>query len=201
MEPVLTNHWRTTCAPAGGPMNELITHTLFDETKLRIAYRRVLRKTLLLHLVMCVLSFGMGIRHTIRDHELFRENVVLLLLVLLLYGLGAFYLWRLLTLVKRSVTQSIDREEEKWHVRSFDTTIRFADTEFIDKNDVGNDENHYDYAVVARLVPCKNLILLHTKAKQFLMIDRTRFENGTEADFWKLMNEKCPDAVPRKHRA
>lgn len=182
-------------------MNELITHTLFDETNLRIAYRRVLRKALVFQLIMCVFSFGAAIRSTIRDPGLLRENRVLLLLVLALYGLGAFYLRRLLTMVKRSVKQSIDRDEEKWHVRSFDTTIRFTDTDFIDKNDIGTDEDHYDYAIVTRLVPCKNLILLHTRAKQFLMIDRTRFENGTEADFWRLMNEKCPQAVPKKYRA
>ena len=182
-------------------MNELLTHTLFGEANLRIAYRRVLRPARLIQLVLCAFCFGLAIHHTIRDYGMFRENRVLLLLVLVMYGLGVFYLWRLLTMVKRSAKQSIDRDEEKWHVRSFDTTIRFTDTAFIDKNDVGNDENHYDYAAVARLVPCKNLILLHTRARQFLMIDRTRFENGTEADFWRLMNEKCPKAVPKKYRA
>lgn len=32
------------------------------------------------------------------------------------------------------------------------------------------------------------------------MLDPERFEKGTEADFWRLMNEKCPRAVPKAKR-
>ena len=182
-------------------MDELLCRTRFDEANLRTANRRALRPAFLIQLALCILCFAMATRHVIRDHALFPGTPILLVLVLVMYGLGAFYLWRTLTMVKRSVTRTLDRSEEKWHVRGFDTTIRFTDTEFIDKDSVSADENRYTYAVVKRLVPYKHLILLHTQARQFLMLDRTRFENGTEADFWRLMNEKCPDAVPKKYRA
>ena len=181
-------------------MNELTTHTRFDEANLSTADRRVFRKVRIAYIVMGILCFGTAILQTIQDYRLFPDNSGLLTRVLVLYGLGAFMLWYALTMVKRSVTRALDRSEEKWHVRGFDTTIRFTDTEFIDKDCVSADENRYDYAIVRRLVPYKHLILLHTKARQFLMLDRTRFENGTEDDFWRLMNEKCPKAVPKKYR-
>ena len=34
-----------------------------------------------------------------------------------------------------------------------------------------------------------------------ILLDAGRFEDGTEADFWKLMNEKRPGAVPKERKA
>ena len=56
------------------------------------------------------------------------------------------------------------------------------------------------YQNIGKILEDEPLILLKTRARQFYSLDRSRFGNGTEADFWRLMTEKCPNAVPKKHR-
>ena len=182
-------------------MNDFLTNRCrFDEAHLRTAYRRTLRLTLLLQLALSLLCFGMAIYYTVRDFQLVQNNIVFLLLTLALYVLGAYYLWRLLTLPKRVARRYMDRIRERKQIDSFESMYRFTDTGVLTTDEVDADEDHFSYESVKQLVPCKELILFRTKAKQFLILDRTRFENGTEADFWRLMNEKCPNAVPKKYR-
>ena len=52
----------------------------------------------------------------------------------------------------------------------------------------------------SKLMQTQNLILIFTEEKKMLLLDRARFQHGTEADFWKLMGEKCPAALPKKRR-
>ena len=49
-------------------------------------------------------------------------------------------------------------------------------------------------------MPCGDLILLSSQAKLIYTLDPARFENGTETDFWRLMSEKCPNAVPKEYK-
>ncbi len=57
------------------------------------------------------------------------------------------------------------------------------------------------YSVLSRIAEPTGLILLITVQKQLILLDPKRFEDGTEADFWRLMNEKCRDALPADRRA
>ena len=56
------------------------------------------------------------------------------------------------------------------------------------------------YAVLGKLLQTKRLDLIFTNDKRMLVLDRAGFKHGIEADFWKLMNEACPAAVPKKLR-
>ena len=55
-------------------------------------------------------------------------------------------------------------------------------------------------AGLKKLIQTKRLDLIFTNDKRMLLLDRSGFKNGSETDFWKLMNEKCPAAVPKKLR-
>ncbi len=182
-------------------MDKLICHTRFDETTLCTVKQRILRIPRLYYFALCIFCFGTATLYMFRDHwQFFQANKSQLLPVLGMYGLGAFYLWFALTIVNRSVKRTLNQNEELWHAKSWDITTRFTETEIVREAEVDSSQTNTTYSAVKRLIPYKNLILLKTKSKLFLIIDRTRFENGTEDDFWRLMNEKCPNAVPQKHR-
>lgn len=64
----------------------------------------------------------------------------------------------------------------------------------------GTEDAQVPYAEFSRIRQTPGLILLFTDEKKMILLDPERFEKGTEADFWRLMNEKCPRAVPKAKR-
>ena len=171
----------------------------YDADTLRIAYRRNARRWFVAFLALGILFFGTGIYEVLRYLK-YRYELRLIWSPLISFAAAAYYLWKAFTFVNKAVKRSVQRLEETRQVSGFDNAYHFTETEILDAPDVSNDVKHISYSVVKRAVPYQRLILVFTQAKQFFTLDRTRFENGTEADFWRLMNEKCPDAVPKKYR-
>ncbi|MBR3077525.1 MAG: YcxB family protein [Oscillospiraceae bacterium] len=64
----------------------------------------------------------------------------------------------------------------------------------------GTEDAQVPYAEFSRIRQTPGLILLFTDEKKMILLDPERFEKETEADFWRLMNEKCPRAVPKAKR-
>lgn len=60
--------------------------------------------------------------------------------------------------------------------------------------------NQVPYRDIRRIQCAKGYIFLGTLDRTAYALDTKGFEAGSEADFWQLMNEKCPKAVPKKHR-
>ncbi len=186
----------------------------FDADTLRIAYRRNARRWCWIQYLCVAVIAAMAVRFTIRciqalptiilllkdRNSTAGSGVLLLVLTLAMYAAAIFYLVRALRAPEKGVRRRLQQLEETHHVSSFETINRLTAAEFLGEASISADLNRISYADVKRLVPCQRLILVYTQAKQFLILDRTRFENGTEADFWKLMSEKCPKAVPKKYR-
>jgi hypothetical protein len=76
--------------------------------------------------------------------------------------------------------------------------FRFREDAFAMLGPDRGEEIPLSYSSVNRIVQSKHLILVFTDARKMLLVDRTSFENGTEADFWTLMAEKCPSAQVKK---
>ena len=179
----------------------LTNHSRFDADTLQIAFRRTNRRWFVAFLVLGILFFHLGLYQALHDFLRYRFELRLLLFPLVAFAGAAYYFWKAFTSVNKAVKRSIQRLEETRQVSGFDNAYYFMETEILDAPDISADMTHVSYSVVKRLVPIQHLILVYTQAKQFFILDRTRFENGTEADFWKLMSEKCPRAVPKKYRA
>ena len=179
----------------------LINRYRFDEDTLRRSYKQLMRTTVLVQLGFALLLLIFAVNYTVRYFELFSQSTALLLMVLLLYVLAGLEAWRALRSVGRAVTKTLRRMEETKNVREYDVTLRFEETEIVTESSISGEPQHLPYSNFKKLTRGRDLIQIKTRATLVYTLDPARFENGTEADFWKLMMEKCPLAVPKSLRA
>ena len=174
----------------------LINHYHLDETSLRKSYKELTKTFVLIQLIISLALLGVAIYYTVRYGKYFSENKQIVLMVLLLYVLAGFEIWQALNSVNKAVRRTMKRIEETQHVREYDVTLRFEEKEIAVENSFNADSGRLLYSHIKKLKRCEDLIIIRTLARRAFTLDPTRFENGTEADFWRLMCEKCPDAVP-----
>ena len=79
--------------------------------------------------------------------------------------------------------------------------FRFGPSEIERENSFTRQPNAIPYEQIEKILRTGTELQLCLKNKLYYILDPNRFENGTEADFWRLMNEKCSAAVPKKYRA
>ncbi|MBQ1678567.1 MAG: hypothetical protein II062_03410 [Oscillospiraceae bacterium] len=113
---------------------------------------------------------------------------------------AAAYVLLALTQPARFAKLQLRRMQENYQADSIEFCTDFYPDELSGRRNGAESATHMRYANIKSVKLCPGLILLWTKGRQFNMLDPARFENGTEADFWRLMNEKCPKAVPRAKR-
>ena len=178
----------------------LINKYRFDEDMLRASYREVMRPVMIIQLGIALVLLSFAVYYTVRLFDQFRENLSLLLLVLLVYAIAAWEGIRAVTGARRAAKRAVRRLENQHHLDAYDVTLRFCGEEIVTESDISEEPKHLPYSGFKRLRRGREVILLTTRSTLVYTLDPTRFENGTEADFWKLMNEKCPDAVPKKLR-
>ena len=146
-----------------------------------------------------LIVLGIAVRHTVLD---LRQLYGLRLLFLVLeYGLGILSIYLGLSFPRRTANQVFRRIKEQYRADEYERTNSFLPQEILSESSVSSDCIHLPYDKVVRITKWKGYIILHTTAQMLYILDCARFENGAEADFWKLMNEKCPGAVPKKYRA
>ena len=181
--------------------HELINRYRFNEDTLRRSYGQIMRPVLVIQLLIALALLGAAIYYTVSFFSLFTESLSLLLMVLLLYVLAGFEAWRALTAVKRAARKAIRHVEQTKQVSEYEVTLRFGDEEIVTESSLGGEPRELKYATFKKLKRAKDLILLRTRSTLVYTLDPACFENGTEDDFWRLMNEKCPAAVPKQYRA
>lgn len=182
MEPILTNR------------------ALVDEAAVKKSMTRICRLRICVLFLNALLALGLALYNTI--HEVFSAHgdVFTSVLTVLLYALAVVCVWLALNLPRRFTRLAMRRMEEQYQATSYEADNAFFADSFTFRSTVHPNVTQLAYGSVKKLVLCDSLILLISEAKLIYTLDRTRFENGTEADFWRLMNEKCPDAVPKKYR-
>lgn len=183
--------------PAPQPEAPVLTNRYhLDETSLRKSYKELTKTFVLIQLIISLALLGVAIYYTVRYARFFSENKQIIFMVLLLYVLAGFEIWQALNSVNKAVRRTMKRIEETQHVREYDVTLRFAPREVVVENSLNGETGRLPYSHVKKLKRCEDLIIIRTLARRAFSLDPACFENGSEADFWKLMNEKCPDAVP-----
>ena len=124
------------------------------------------------------------------------RNLIFAAISLLLLGLAGYVLFVLPGKAARNQAATI---REKNGGLTFRSCFREEEIGFIRPD--GEESSRIPYRALDKIVRSPKLLLLFTADKQMLLLDPDRFTNGTEADFWKLMNEKRPSAVPADRRA
>ena len=163
------------------------------------SYVRLLLPRICILILTGLMVLGVAVRHTVLDlRQLYGPRLLFLVLE---YGLGILAIYLGLSFPRRTANQVFRRVKEQYRADEYERTNSFFPQEILSESSVSSDCIHLPYDNVVRITKWKGYIILHTTAQMLYMLDSTRFENGTEDDFWRLMNEKCPDAVPRKHRA
>lgn len=160
---------------------------------LRKAYVQILRPQTLLMLAICLLVLAIWVVYLLVVPEAERELWVTLALPILVI------LDVVLALMTpgQNVRILMKRLQESRQIKEFESTLTFTPEEILVCFDYSQDQIRLSYKEVRKVLVSKDLLLVKTKAKQHYLLDPKRFENGTEADFWKRMNESCPKAVPK----
>lgn len=174
MEPLLTNHCR------------------MDKTTLQKAFTLISKRSRIVLFIGAGLMLALAILLTCLGN--------LDLITFILYVGSVVYLYLALRQTARLTKFQIQRFEENYQSDYLDTSVEFFPEEYQGRRE-GADAagNRTKYAQIKRILESEEVIVIQTPARQFVILDRNRFEGGTEADFWRLMNEKCPSAVPKKY--
>ena len=171
----------------------LTNRCVMDERTLRKTYARIFRRTLYMFYFGAVLIASFS----------------LLLMVLqggptplpffLLLG-GILYLFIGIRMPIKQARRQIQRYEASGSGTSPEVAVWFDQEELTGCRAGMEELVHIPYESMKSVLPTRERIILWTREKQFVVLDPARFENGTEADFWRLMQEKCPEALPKSRR-
>lgn len=172
----------------------LTNRCVMDEATVRKTYARIYRPNLMLFYV------GSGLMAAFS-----------LLLILLQGGLAPFsgflllaaagYLFLGLRQPGKQARRQIARYEESGSGSSPEVTVWFGRESLTGRREGMEETVEIPYEGMKSVMPVKGRIILWTEEKQFIVLDPARFEHGTEADFWRLMQEKCGYALPKSRRA
>lgn len=170
----------------------LTNRCVMDEKTLRRTYARIVRRTL------AIFCGGAGLMMAIALLLIVLFRTVTPLSMVLLLG-SVVYLTAGLRMPRKQARRQIRRYEQTGPSAP-EVTVWFDEEELTGRREGSEELTHISYDSMKSILPDGNRIILWTEQKQYIVLDTARFENGTEADFWKLMIEKCLDAVPRKYR-
>ena len=123
----------------------------------------------------------------------FRSRITAQSVFLMVYS-TAMLVWRQVFFPKRWAKTSLRRRQELYGVAQLTEKKYFLDNELMVRTEQIEEELHLSYAVFHRVIETKNLIVLFTKQRLMITLDKNGFQNGTAEDFWKLIAEKCPEA-------
>lgn len=179
----------------------LLNRCHFDRQTLLKSYKQLTRTFTLIQVGIALLILGLAIYYTVIYFPLFTRNPSLPVMVALIYLLGGVELWRALRAAELSVNRTLRRTRERFGVEEYDVTLRFEERELVSESSLSVEPGRLAYADFVKLKRYPELITIRTAARTLCTLDPNCFENGTEADFWRLMNQKCPSAVPKDRRA
>lgn len=106
----------------------------------------------------------------------------------------AMVVFRYVFVPRQSAKMQTRRKEELFGTGRITGKYFFMDEEIMSRTEQVVEELHLPYERIRRAVETRRLIVLITKQRQMLMLNKAGFQNGTVEDFWKLLAEKCPEA-------
>ncbi len=121
-------------------------------------------------------------------------------IVIGLPALAAVYGLLALLGTRQNLRIVMKRLQENRQVKEYDCAVEFGPEELSLRVSYSDDLLRLPYKSLRRVLETKDLLILTTKARLSYPLDPVRFVNGSQEDFWRLMKEKCPKALPKKRR-
>lgn len=155
-------------------------------------------------------AMGTPLLRIIRYFELFLMAVILGLLLWVIIGkLGArpiiwlgfalamllyFYWQQFIKYPKKAVRNRMINLALNDGVDEVENYLYFKQENIANRRGDAERLLHMPYKKVKRLTESDRLIVITTKSRHAVPLDRQGFQNGTEEDFWRLIAEKAPKA-------
>ncbi len=179
----------------------LINRCRVDEAKMRASARLTTRTQRRLDYLFAALAILAGIYNVLRCVKAGSPGYSMIIGTVALFGLGIFLVRDGFTAADRSVRLSLERRRQQGVPDDLEITLRFRPSEIEKENSFTRQPASFPYDQVERIQRSGDVLQMLLKNNVIYILAPGRFENGTEADFWALMREKCPKAVPKKHRS
>ena len=182
-------------------MNDCLTNRCrVDEAKMRASARLSTRTQRCLDLIFAALVSVAGIYNLARLARGGSPRFSTVIGTIALFGLGIFLVRDGLTVADRAVRLSLERRRQQGIPEDLEVTLRFGPSEMEKENSFTHTPVSLPYDQILSIQRSKDGLQMLLMNNVYYILDPDRFEHGTEADFWRLMNEKCPKAVPKKYR-
>ncbi len=111
-------------------------------------------------------------------------------LAMLLY----FYWQQFVNYPKKAVKNRMVRLALDEGAEELENLLYFKEENIANRRGEAETLLHMPYRKVKRLTESRRLIVITTKSRHLVPLDRQGFENGDEADFWRLIRRKAPKA-------
>lgn len=168
----------------------LTNHCVMDEKLLRRIYGRIFRKNLRLFYLGAGLMAAFGLLLIVLLGRLSPFPAFLLIA-------AAAYLFLGIRQPRKQAKRQIQSYEASGSGPSPEVTVWFDAEAFYARREGMEEQTDIPYDRMSAIFDMGDRIILWTNEKQYIVLDTARFENGTEDDFWKLMQEKCAWAMPK----
>ena len=178
----------------------LINRCRVDEAKMRASARLSTRTQRCLDFIFAALVIAAGIYNVLRLLKAGTSGFSPVIGTAVLFGLGIFLIRDGLTVADRAVRLSLERRRQQGIPEDLEVTLRFGHSDMEKENNFTHTPVSLPYDQIVSIQRSGDGLQMLLKNNVFYILDPNRFEHGTEADFWRLMNEKCPKAVPKKYR-
>ena len=178
----------------------LCNRCILEEQTLRRTMQAAMRANPLLRIgkiaepVLAVLALGLLIWAAVA--RMGRTAVLLNAFVLAM--LCYFYLQQFVLYPRRAVKNQLLRQARDDGSLQVENRLFFTEQSVANLRGEAEEPLHMSYRKIKRVFADGGLIVIQTRSKNNIPLDRKGFSNGTEEDFWRLIRRKAPDAKLRK---
>ncbi|MCR5552421.1 MAG: YcxB family protein [Oscillospiraceae bacterium] len=113
---------------------------------------------------------------------------------LLLAALLYFYLQQFVLYPKKAVKNQLIRQGTDYGTPELENWLYFKEENVANRRGEAEELLHMPYDKLRRIIVGERLIVLVTKSRNSIPLDRAGFENGSAEDLLRLLARKAPDA-------
>lgn len=95
---------------------------------------------------------------------------------------------------KRAVRNQLTRQALEDGTVAMENRLYFKAENVANRRGEAEELLHMPYENIKRVIEARRLIVIATRKKNLIPLDKAGFENGSPEDFWRLLGEKAPKA-------